>query len=91
MGARITIRRPDEAELQRLGIEHWPIWSKGPSIFPWSYDTRETSYIVEGRVIVTPDGGEPLEIGVGDLASFPAGLSCTWDIREPLRKHYHID
>jgi hypothetical protein len=27
----------------------------------------------------------------GDLATFPAGLSCTWDVHAPLRKHYRFE
>ena len=38
-----------------------------------------------------PDGGEPVELGAGDLVTFAKGLSCTWDIREPIKKHYSFD
>jgi uncharacterized cupin superfamily protein len=27
-------------------------------------------------------------MGEGDLVIFPAGLSCTWEIREDVEKHY---
>jgi len=27
---------------------------------------------------------------VGDLVTFPAGLSCTWDVKKALRKHYQF-
>jgi uncharacterized cupin superfamily protein len=37
---------------------------------------------------VTPDGGEPRSFSRGDLITFPAGLSCTWDITEAVEKHY---
>jgi len=56
--------------------------------FPWSYDSSETCYFLEGDVAVTPDGGEPVEMGKGDLVTFPTGMSCTWNIREDVRKHY---
>jgi uncharacterized protein len=81
---------PDAARLSQLGIERWPVWEKGVSEFAWEYGEKETSYIVEGRVIVTPTGGEPVEIGRGDLVTFPAGLACTWKIMEPVRKHYRL-
>lgn len=32
---------------------------------------------VQGEVIVTPNGGEPVHIQAGDLCTFPAGMSCT--------------
>ena len=83
--------RPDPKRLESLEVERWPIWTKEISTFPWSYDSSETCYLLEGHVIVIPDGGEPVEIGQGDLVTFPAGMSCTWEIRSPVRKHYTFD
>jgi len=80
--------RPSAERLAELGVENWPIWEKEVSEFPWHYDVTETCYFLAGRVIVTPEGGEPVEMGEGDLVTFPAGLSCTWKILEPVRKHY---
>lgn len=82
------IKNPDTLELQRLGVENWPIWEKEVSSFPWEYDADETCYILDGRVTVTPEGGEPVEIEAGDLVTFPRGMRCTWDIHESIRKHY---
>jgi uncharacterized protein len=39
---------------------------------------------------VTPDGGEPQDIGPGDTAVFPRGWAGTWQIHEPIRKLYVI-
>ena len=82
---------PSPERLATLKIEDWPIWSKEVSIFPWSYDSTETCYILEGEVIVTPEGGESVQIGKGDLVTFPVGMACTWDIRRPVKKHYRFD
>lgn len=77
-----------EDRLQSLGVRQWPIWSKEPSEFPWTYDATETCYLLEGRVIVTPEGGDPVEFGKGDLVTFRSGLKCTWKVLETVRKHY---
>ncbi len=82
---------PSEAKLDVMGIYGWPVWSKEVSNFPWSYDRQETCYILEGEVTVTPDGGEPVEIVAGDLVTFPKGMSCTWDIKEDVKKHYNFE
>lgn len=82
---------PSPAKLEVVGVYDWPIWEKEVSTFPWTYDTKETCYILEGEVIVTPDGGEPVRIREGDLVIFPAGMSCTWQILSPIRKHYRFD
>ena len=87
----ITITSPcPESTINELGIRQWSIWSCEPSTFPWSYDEQETCLLVEGDVTVTPDGGEPVRFGVGDLVVFPAGLSCTWEVHQAVRKHYRF-
>ncbi|MFO8024724.1 cupin domain-containing protein [Thiohalophilus sp.] len=81
-------RNPSPAKLDVIGVYDWPIWEKEVSTFPWQYDRQETCYLLEGDVIVTPDDGEPVQIQRGDLVTFPAGMSCTWEIRKPVTKHY---
>ena len=79
---------PDAERLRELNVESWPIWTKEASEFPWEYDAEETCYVLEGRVTVTPEGSEPVEIGRGDLVTFPKGMRCTWRVDVPIRKHY---
>ncbi len=83
-------RNPNEKRLEELGVSDWPIWTKEVSEFPWSYDAQETCYFLEGDVIVTPDGEEPVEMGEGDLVTFPKGMSCTWNIGKDVKKHYQF-
>lgn len=80
--------QPTPERLQELGVSSWPIWTKEVSEFPWTYEEQETCYLLEGEVIVTPDGGEPVQFGKGDLVTFPAGMSCSWKILQPVKKHY---
>ena len=88
----ITItHNPDPSSLETRGVFSWPVWEKEVSTFPWTYDSSETCYFLEGDVTVTPEGGEPVSMGKGDLVTFPAGMSCTWEIRQPVRKHYRFD
>ncbi len=79
-----------QSRLDELEVGAWPIWTKEPSKFRWTYDEKETCYFLEGDVVVTPKGGEPVHMGKGDLATFPAGMVCTWDVREAVRKHYRF-
>jgi hypothetical protein len=83
-------RQPSQERLNQLGVSSWPIWTKEVSEFPWTYDEQETCYLLEGEVVVTPDGGEPVQFGKGDLVTFPAGMSCTWKILQDVRKHYYF-
>jgi uncharacterized protein len=87
----ITVEKPDAAKLAAMGVNNWPTWSKEVSSFPWSYNSQEIAYILEGEVTVTPkNGGPPVSFGAGDLVTFPAGLSCTWEVKKALRKHYQF-
>jgi hypothetical protein len=79
---------PSPAKLEVMGVYDWPIWIKEISQFPWSYDSEETCYLLEGEVTVTPTGSQPVTFGEGDLVTFPKGMSCTWQIHKAVRKHY---
>lgn len=54
---------PGETQLTLLGVRRWPVWEKGVSTFPWEYFEDETSYIVAGHAIVTPEGARPWKSG----------------------------
>ena len=83
-------RNLDKKRLQNDDIFNWPIWTKEISEFPWTYSSDETCYFLEGDVVVTPDGGDPVEMQKGDLVTFPEGMSCTWKIRQDVKKHYKL-
>ena len=81
-------KNPEQDRLRSMGVYDWPIWEKEVSTFPWFYGEPETCYFLEGDVVVTPANGDPEHVGKGDLVRFPAGLKCTWEVRQPVRKHY---
>ena len=84
------IDNPSEDQLEELGVRSWPTWSAEVSTFPWTYDDPETCYFLDGDVVVTPEGGDPVEVRKGQLVTFPAGMSCTWQVRKPVHKHYRF-
>jgi uncharacterized cupin superfamily protein len=69
----IKVEKPKEEYLKERNVESWPIWEKEVSRFDWPVET--------------PDG-KKVEIGKGDFVTFPKGLDCVWDVKEPIRKHY---
>jgi uncharacterized protein len=81
-------KNPSQQRLSELGVRDWPIWEKEESEFPWTYGDSETCYLLEGDVEVAPAGGDPVSFGKGDLVTFPPGLSCRWNIKKSVRKHY---
>ncbi len=92
----IKVRQLSDAEKKALKIpsgpvhkDGWSVWECAPSVFDWSYDADETAYVYQGRVRVT-SGGKVVEIKAGDLAVFPQGLSCRWEVLEKIVKVYRF-
>ncbi|MEH2118986.1 cupin domain-containing protein [Nostoc sp.] len=83
--------QPTQKRLNELGVSKWEIWKKEVSKFPWTYDSQETCYFLEGDVVVTRNGGQPVEMGKGDLVIFPPDMSCIWEITSNVKKHYYFD
>ncbi len=65
------------------------IWECTPGIFDWTH-TDETATLLAGRVTVTPEGGEPVELRAGDLAFWPEGTKTRWEVHETVRKSFHL-
>jgi len=84
-----VISQPDQAFLEEKGVFDWGIWGCGVSTFPWRYDSTESCYLLAGKVTVTPTDNRPAAtFGKGDFVTFPAGMSCTWDVSEAVEKHF---
>jgi len=86
----VVHNNPSDNQLTSLGVFSWPIWEKEVSQFSWTYDSEETCFLLEGEVTVTPDSGESVTFGVGDMVVFPAGLSCIWNVKKAVKKHYNF-
>lgn len=89
MSSIIVEHNPTPAQLEALGVASWPIWEKEVSTFSIDFDEKETAYVLEGEILVTPVGGEPVRIVAGDLVVFEEGLDSHWEVVKPLRKHYN--
>jgi len=84
----VKVERLNKDALTKKGVFSWPIWTKEVSRFDWFYDDMEQCYFLEGKVTVTSEDGKKVSFGKGDFVTFPKGLSCIWDVQEPVRKHY---
>ncbi len=88
----ITVEHtPPQSRLEALGVSKWPTWRKEVSVFPWHFHEQEIAYILEGECVITPEGGAPVTFGKGDLVTFPAGMKASWEVKQPLHKHYQLD
>jgi len=86
-------------EMSTAGITLWKnevteaeagIWECTPGPSRWELETNEFVHVLSGRMTVTEDGAEPVELSAGDTVVFPLGWNGTWDIHETLRKLYVI-
>ena len=87
---KIQITLLTQQQIDAKGISHWPIWEKEVSEFSWSYADTEHCLILEGEAIVST-ANEVVTFGKGDFVTFPKGLTCTWKIVKPIRKHYKFE
>ena len=86
----ITVEKPEKEKLKELMVDSWSILEHERARINWHYDETEECYFLEGLVIVETSDGKMVEVKKGDFAVFPKGLSCVWDIKEPIRKHYNL-
>ena len=89
--SQMFVEKPTEETLKDLGVNTWPIWQKEVSEYDWSYDQKETCYILEGKAEVKASDGQTISFGVGDLVVFNPGLTCVWKITEDIKKHYKFE
>ena len=87
---KIEITKPKMEYIEKEGIMSWPIWEKEISRFDWYYDETEECYLLEGKAVVETEDGEKVQFSKGDFVTFPKGLSCVWEIKEPVKKHYNF-
>ncbi|CAN8072960.1 unnamed protein product [Agarophyton chilense] len=83
------IKNADEKTIDKLGCRSWDTWGCEPSTFPWTYSDDEVCLVMNGDFTVIPDdGSEKMDVKAGDIAYFPKNMSCTWEVREAVHKHF---
>lgn len=79
-----------QSRLDLLGVSKWPTWKKEISVFPWTFPEQEIAYILEGECVITPTGKASVKFGKGDLVTFPAGMTVSWEVKQSLHKRYKL-
>lgn len=87
----VVEKNPTQSRLDALNVTKWPTWQKEVSTFDWTFHEQEIAYILEGDCVITPTGGAPVSFGKGDLVTFPAGMTASWEVKQPLHKHYQLE
>ncbi|MBQ2262331.1 MAG: cupin domain-containing protein [Loktanella sp.] len=66
------------------------IWQSTPGKWRVSYDEWEYFTLTAGKSILTPDGGLPVVLTIGDSYIIRAGFTGTWEVVETTVKDYVI-
>lgn len=86
---KVIIQKLSKQEIEDLGISNWPVWEKEVSRFEHYYEGDEECLFLKGEVVIeTPEAN--YTIIPGDFVTFKDGLTCTWDIKKRVRKHYNF-
>ncbi|TNC73337.1 cupin domain-containing protein [Rubellimicrobium roseum] len=65
-------------------------WESTVGTWHTTYAAYEFVHLLEGRIVITEDGGEPVTLTPGDAFVVEAGFKGTWRVEEPVRKHFAI-
>ena len=63
-------------------------WEATPGTYHATYTDYEFVHMIAGRIVITPDGGEPVTVVAGDAFVVEANFKGTWKIEETVRKHF---
>ena len=94
--SKISVQSLTTQQKKELGLPEvaeprgaWNVWNCEPANFDWHYDQTEQAYLYSGRVTVRA-GAESVSLKAGDFVTFPAGLSCSWEVIDAVSKVYRF-
>jgi uncharacterized protein len=64
------------------------VWDCTAGKFTWKYEWDEFVMILEGEAVITPEGGKPFTLHVGDFGHLPLGLKVEWYVPKYVRKTF---
>ena len=64
------------------------VWESSPGLWRVDYHDWEYCHLLEGRCVITPEGGKPIELKAGDVFVIEPGFKGTWEVIERIRKYY---
>ena len=94
--ANFYVEKANPSKIRSLKVDKWNTWSSSDSpsyavhnLKNKVYTTNELCYIDRGKFKITPKAGESVEVKAGDFILFPKDFACTWDVEEPVFKHWY--
>jgi uncharacterized cupin superfamily protein len=66
-------------------------WAASPGKWRISYAEWEHVVMIFGRCVIEGDDGSRIEAGPGDAFVIEPGFNGSWEVLEPMRKHWVIE
>ncbi|KAI9019759.1 hypothetical protein DFJ74DRAFT_707822 [Hyaloraphidium curvatum] len=66
------------------------VWEATTGTYHATYSAYEFVSLLQGKIIITPEGGEPVTVKAGDAFVVEATFKGTWEIVEPVRKYFVV-
>ncbi|MGL6211894.1 MAG: cupin domain-containing protein [Paracoccaceae bacterium] len=63
-------------------------WECTPGTYHAAYGAAEFVHMIAGSVTITPEGGTAVTMTAGDAFVVDATFKGTWEVTEPVRKHF---
>ena len=69
-------------------ISGW--WGATPGTYHATYAAPEFVHMIQGEIVITPDGGQPVTVKGGDAFTVEKDFVGTWKIEKEVFKHFTI-
>jgi uncharacterized protein len=69
-------------------ISGW--WGATPGTYHATYAAPEFVHMIQGEIVITPDGGKPVTVKAGDAFTVEKDFAGTWKIEKEVFKHFTI-
>lgn len=66
------------------------LWEATAGTYHVIYSKYEFISLLQGKIVITPDGGDPVVVQAGDAFAVEATFVGTWEILEDVKKYFLI-
>lgn len=91
-----SVEKASVNDIKALDVSTWSTWSSAENpkyavnkLKSKEYEVNEVCYIDKGKFEITPgNGATATTVQAGDFVVFPKNFKCTWEVIEPVSKHW---
>jgi uncharacterized cupin superfamily protein len=80
---QVTFQSPDK-------LISGGVWGCSPGTFELTFGWDEMSYLLEGEILIEPEGGPPITVRPGDFLNCPKGTRSRWTVKQACKKVFFL-